>query len=224
MKTSSRRSSGMVVSSISCSIASGTASRRVLASSVRSRRSRSMARLRAVVVSHAPGLRGRTLARPALGGDREGLLSGLLGEVEVAEEADQGGDHAAPLVAEGLLDQGAGSTSGRTSTQPPRRAAGMRAAKSRARVEVVGLEQVEAAEDLLGVRERAVGDQRSLVVHANGRRGLDALQLRAADDARVTRERQVLGRHRPALFVAERVVGARPLVDQHGVAHQAGRL
>ena len=73
-----------------------------------------------------------TLARPALGGDREGLLSGLLGEVEVAEGADQGCDHAAPLVAEGLLDQGAGSTSGRTSTQPPRRAAGMRAAKSRA--------------------------------------------------------------------------------------------
>jgi hypothetical protein len=27
--------------------------------------------------------------RPALGGDREGLLSGVLGEIEVAEEADQ---------------------------------------------------------------------------------------------------------------------------------------
>jgi hypothetical protein len=69
------------------------------------------------------------VARPALGGGGEGLLSGLLGEVEIAEEADQGREHAAPLVAEGLLDQGAGSTSGRTSTQPPRRVAGIRAAK-----------------------------------------------------------------------------------------------
>ena len=78
------------------------------------------------------GVARRAVARPALGGDREGLLSGLLGEVEVAEEADQGRQHAAPLGAEGLLDQGAASTSGRTSTQPPRRAAGMRAAKSSA--------------------------------------------------------------------------------------------
>jgi hypothetical protein len=30
-------------------------------------------------------------------------LGGFLGEVEVAEEADQAGEHAAPLVAEGLL-------------------------------------------------------------------------------------------------------------------------
>jgi hypothetical protein len=46
----------------------------------------------------------RPLARPALGGDRERLLSGLLGELEVAEEADQVGEDAAPLVAEDLLE------------------------------------------------------------------------------------------------------------------------
>src|SRR6266540_491112 len=50
-----------------------------------------------------PGARvgGLTVARPALCGDREGALCGLLGEVEVAEEADQGCEDASPLVAEG---------------------------------------------------------------------------------------------------------------------------
>jgi hypothetical protein len=43
---------------------------------------------------------GSARARPPLGGDRERLLSGLLGEVEVAEEADQRGEDAPPLVAE----------------------------------------------------------------------------------------------------------------------------
>jgi hypothetical protein len=41
---------------------------------------------------------------PALGGDRERLLSGLLGKVEAAEEADQAGEDAAPFVSEGLLE------------------------------------------------------------------------------------------------------------------------
>ena len=65
---------------------------------------RSIARLRAVVTSHAPGARRHALARPALGGDREGLLSGFLGEVEVAEEADQRRQDAAPLVAKDALE------------------------------------------------------------------------------------------------------------------------
>ena len=73
---------------------------------------------------------GRSLARPALGRDRERLLSGLLSEVEIAEEADQGGQDAAPLVAEGLIDQDGRSTIGRISTEPPIRAAGTRAASS----------------------------------------------------------------------------------------------
>jgi len=41
---------------------------------------------------------------PALGRDREGLLGGFLGEVEVAEEADQGRQDTAPLVAKDLLE------------------------------------------------------------------------------------------------------------------------
>jgi hypothetical protein len=47
---------------------------------------------------------GRALAWPALGRDRERLLRDFLGEVEVAEEADQVGQDAAPFVAEGLLE------------------------------------------------------------------------------------------------------------------------
>jgi hypothetical protein len=58
VKINSSRSSGNVLSSISSSTASGTSSRRVLAASARSRRRRSIARLRAVIVSQAPGFGG----------------------------------------------------------------------------------------------------------------------------------------------------------------------
>jgi hypothetical protein len=43
---------------MSSSTAAGTSSRRVFAASVRSRRRRSIARLRAVIVSQAPGFAG----------------------------------------------------------------------------------------------------------------------------------------------------------------------
>jgi hypothetical protein len=46
------------------------------------------------------------VAGPALGRDCERLLSGLLGEVEVAEEADQVGEDAVPLLAEDGLEDG----------------------------------------------------------------------------------------------------------------------
>ena len=74
----------------------------------------------------------RAVPRPALGRGRERFLRRFLGEVEVAEEADQAGEDAAPLVAEGLLEQRYLSTSGRTSIAPPIRAAGIRAAISSA--------------------------------------------------------------------------------------------
>jgi hypothetical protein len=72
------------------------------------------------------------MARPALGGDREGLLSGFLGKVEIADEPDEVRDNASPLVAKDLLEQCYRSTTGRTSTAPPIRAAGIRAAISSA--------------------------------------------------------------------------------------------
>ena len=42
-----------------------------------------------------PGLLGDSFLRPALHRRREGVVERLLGEVEVAEEADQGGEDAA---------------------------------------------------------------------------------------------------------------------------------
>ena len=55
---------------------------------------------------HEPGARarGRSVTGPALGGSREGLLSGFLSEVEVAQEADQCGEDASPLVAEDSVE------------------------------------------------------------------------------------------------------------------------
>ena len=86
-------------------------------------------------------VRGRAVARPALGGDRERLLRGLLGEVEVAEEADQRSEDAPPLLAEDARS--------RISHRSHQRAHLDRAAHARRRdprgerdrgVEVVGLE------------------------------------------------------------------------------------
>jgi hypothetical protein len=52
-----------------------------------------------------PGIRRDAVAGPALRGDREGLLDGVLGEVEVAERADQDRDGAPELLPERLGDR-----------------------------------------------------------------------------------------------------------------------
>ena len=78
------------------------------------------------------GVGGLTVARPPLGRNRERVRGSLLGEIEVAEEADEGRQDSAPLFAEDLLDQRQAPTTGRTSTDPPRRMAGMRSAISSA--------------------------------------------------------------------------------------------
>jgi hypothetical protein len=79
---------------------------------------------------------GHSVTRPSLGCDREGVLGRFLGTINVTEEADQGGQDAAPLAPEDLFDQKASSvgisTNGRTSTAPPSRIAGMRCANSNA--------------------------------------------------------------------------------------------
>ena len=130
VKTSSSRSSGIVVSSTSSSIGF----RHVEQAGLRRERAVAADAVDRAVAGgrHQPGARvvGRPVARPALGGDRERLLGGFLGEVEVAEEADQAGEDAAPLVAEGLLEDRYHSTTGRTSIAPPMRAAGIRDASS----------------------------------------------------------------------------------------------
>ena len=65
------------------------------------------------------------VSRPALECGRDRILEGVLGEVEVAEDADQGGEHPAVVLAEQCGDgvYWAGTpmgTSGRTSIVPPR--------------------------------------------------------------------------------------------------------
>jgi hypothetical protein len=65
--------------------------------------------VRRVIASrrHQPGARvaGDAVARPPVGGDGERLLRGFLGEVEVAEEADQGGQDATPLLTEVAVER-----------------------------------------------------------------------------------------------------------------------
>jgi hypothetical protein len=50
-------------------------------------------------------VRRRALTRPALGGNRKRLLSGVLGTVKIAEEADQRGEYPSPLLAEDVLER-----------------------------------------------------------------------------------------------------------------------
>jgi len=52
-----------------------------------------------------PRIRRRSIPWPALGGDREGVLNGLLGEIEIAEKADQMSEDTSPLLTEDTLDQ-----------------------------------------------------------------------------------------------------------------------
>jgi hypothetical protein len=71
---------------------------------------------------HKPGawMAGDAVAWPAVGGDGERLLRGFLGEIEVAEETDQGGQDAAPFFAEDAIERRYQYTSeGRISTAPP---------------------------------------------------------------------------------------------------------
>ena len=59
---------------------------------------------RPVETSQARGLAGHAVARPLLERGRERVVQRLLGEVEVAEQADQRGEHAARLGAIDLVD------------------------------------------------------------------------------------------------------------------------
>jgi hypothetical protein len=50
---------------------------------------------------------GHAFAWPAFGGERKRFLGGFLREIEVAKEADQARENAAPLFAEGLFEDSA---------------------------------------------------------------------------------------------------------------------
>ena len=98
-RSSGTSSSAVTLSSLSAAM---TATSRVLDSPTRSRRARSTARLRATVVSHAPGRRGMPSRGQRSQRGREGILRTLLGEVPVAGEPHEGRDDPAPLGVERL--------------------------------------------------------------------------------------------------------------------------
>ena len=115
--------------------------------------------------------------RPALDGDGERLLDRLLGEVDVAEDADQGGDDPAVLLAEDRSivprrPARRATAPARPGTGAPRRGRCRRRCALRGPVErgveVGGLDDPEAAEVLLGLGERAVGDEH-VAVRPRGR-------------------------------------------------------
>ena len=87
------------------------------------------------------------------------------------------------------------------------RAAGIRAAISVAWSRSSASYQVKTAEDLLGVRERPVGDQRLPVLDADGGRGLDRMQGGAADHPGQLPDIQVLPVVGFLLIRAERLGG-----------------
>jgi hypothetical protein len=91
------------------------------------------------------------------------------------------------------------------------------------RIQIVGLEQVVAAEDLLGRREGTVGAQRLPALDPDRGRGIGRLQLVAADDARQLGDRVVLAQHRFLLVLGELLELTHRVarVDQQHVLHRS---
>ena len=122
MKTSSSRSSGIIVSYRSCSYAVGAPSSCVFAASVRSAPQAIDGSIPRGSQEPGAGVVRCTGTWPPLSRDRERLLGGFFGELEVTEDTDQRRQDAAPFIAEDVFDQRCCSTPGRISTEPPKRA------------------------------------------------------------------------------------------------------
>src|SRR5215217_1632511 len=90
--------------------------------------------------------------------------------------------------------------------------------KGRRRIEIVRLEQVDAPDELLGVDERSVAQERLAVLDADGRRRLRALQLHAVENTGCLEDRLVLADDRLEL-VFRNVTELRRAVDQQRVLH-----
>ena len=90
-------------------------------------------------------------------------------------------------------------------------------------VDRVALEEVVAAQSLLHLGIRTVGDQRLAVANANRRRRRGRRELVAAEHdacfARLLREREVTLDQRPARLVGERLPAGLVGVDQCQVLH-----
>jgi hypothetical protein len=169
-----------------------------------------------VAGGHEPGpwVVRRPVACPALCGDGERLLRGVLGVVDVAAEPHQCGEDAGPLGAEDLLEHGLPLRQRPDldrSTEAHRRDPGR---DLQGGVQIGGLDEVVPAEDLLGVRERTVGEQQLAGRGADRGGGLGGLQLLPADHSLVGAQCEVLPGDRRSLPVVEALVGARPFMNQ----------
>ena len=133
------------------------------------------------------GVGRHAVARPGGQRDGEGVLERVLGQLEVAAEmADQRGEDASGLLAEGALDGAAhiaGDLHHRAHLDVA--VADVRAcadAWSSAASRSARLDDVVAAQPFLGLGERPVGDHAVAVAHRDGRRRRRRLQRLAADE------------------------------------------
>ena len=107
------------------------------------------------------------------------LLQRVLGEVEVAEDADEGGEDRSRLAAEDQLDVGLRRRSAShlhdgTDLDGAGAGAGDLAGQLDGPVEILDVDEVVAAEDFLRLGERAVGRGDAAVAHPHGGGRVDA--------------------------------------------------
>jgi len=94
----------------------------------------------------ADGIVRLPVAWPAFGSDRERLLRGILGKLDVAEDPHEGGQHPGPVLAEDPRQApwNNASRTGRTSIAPLVRVPCSSCAMGERSVEVVGLDHNDA--------------------------------------------------------------------------------
>src|SRR3954469_4907539 len=203
---SSSRSSGNVVSSsTSSSISSRPSSRRTFSANRRARWMRLIARLRAVVISHAAGL---------AGSPSRGQRSAAIANASCAASSATSKSPRKPISAARTRPQCSRKACSRIALVLHPRAALAGAAQAGGRdaggeldrrFQVVCLEEAVAADGLLELDERPVGGQRPAVPHAHGGRAVGAAHLLARGEAGGLVERLVVGVDAALLLLRERV-------------------
>ncbi len=186
----------------------------------------SMARLRAVAISQPIGLAGSPSRGHRSAAIANASCGRVLGQLDVAEDADQRGQHAAPVLAEdGVKRHGSSaSRTGRTSIAPPvlavlqlcgRRPAPRRGSSASTRI--------SAGEVLLAVDERPVGQQHLPLAVAQRRRRLVGVQAHPAGDVRPGEHRGDRALDRALRLARCRPVGRRPAMRTASVLQSVGR-
>jgi hypothetical protein len=151
---------------------------------------------------------GRAVGGPPLERGRERLLHHLLGEIEIAEEADERGEHAGDSSRKDARDRVAAHMAwmGRTSTHPER-TAGSRLATSIASSRFFTSMQVEARQLFLRLGEGPVRRQGLAVALAHGGCGRGRLEPLGGDHLIVRAQR--LGDRRVLLVGGHAFFGVR---------------